>query len=973
MASLLLEGDDLEQLLLRAQREGGPHARIVRAEKVRHGGVMGFFAREGYEVALEIPDDAPGASPTPPAGMPAAGADRAPVEALLDRLQDRLVDTSEVTVADLNAPAQNPLVHNTPAQNMPPQPSPAPDAADAADADLPSFTPFGATFEAALQEFGDVVQEAQAREALTRPAFLARKQRATAALEQAAVEPSEPDALQPDTLQPEAPQPTTPEPTAPEPTALDQRPAVEPAPVDQPDPKVVPMPPEQVSTGHDPVLPASGEFEDPFAVPFASEPATRPIRSAETLVSPLDIRSAASLETPAAPVAPDTVVGRTLAEPAPAADILTVPLGAAARRPVPTVVPPPARHSRRRALDDAGPTLSDMLDPVLAVERVAARSVAGQPLSAPQDLVFQVPVPGFDPDRAARRDVDWERELALAAHTAAYAAVYASVHEDGIAGAQGLGLAARGGRAVAVEPAPHLVDDPLFGPLPSQAPFRPAVFEPVSSGARHGVLPPLPPAGDAWRRSSRHSSEWGTPVPSGHWGFVPTSAHMVIEDPTADAGRTEAGSRPEFTALLDQLRSPATSESSDGRHAAQETAWTTGDSLDELIPEPIAAEVAWTVVEHLDGRGEAAEYQPDEAPDADATAQPATVSTTGPTTAQTAGPAPWDAAALGNDMVESIRRQAQAAIDEVYSTAGLVEEAVRMNSASAAIPMPRRESLRTLSERAAAPSSPSGADLQVSEAIDDTFDTIGTADTIGSADAIDETDPAGLDEPDQYTLDDPTVADLPDLNAGVMRDAGRLIVDQLTLRGLGVPSAFVERMRGGDRYADVWRSLEHLPVPDIDPDVPLVAVIGAPESVLLESHRVAVDLATDDAPRPVVHVPAGATVDLPALIGRHTHCVVAIETDGSGDYSQVLEPLGRIAPGAVIVVLDAHDELADARRWLFSLGDVDAIALDGVSTSPTPALMMQLGVPITRLDGIPIDRLTWTALLCAQLEAANPA
>ena len=76
---------------------------------------------------------------------------------------------------------------------------------------------------------------------------------------------------------------------------------------------------------------------------------------------------------------------------------------------------------------------------------------------------------------------------------------------------------------------------------------------------------------------------------------------------------------------------------------------------------------------------------------------------------------------------------------------------------------------------------------------------------------------------------------------------------------------------------------------------------------------------------------------------------------------------------AVIVVLDAHDELADARRWLFSLGDVDAIALDGVSTSPTPALMMQLGVPITRLDGIPIDRLTWTALLCAQLEAANPA
>jgi hypothetical protein len=52
--NLLLEGDDLEALLLRAHREGGTSARIVRAEKVRRGGVLGFFAREGFEVAVEI-------------------------------------------------------------------------------------------------------------------------------------------------------------------------------------------------------------------------------------------------------------------------------------------------------------------------------------------------------------------------------------------------------------------------------------------------------------------------------------------------------------------------------------------------------------------------------------------------------------------------------------------------------------------------------------------------------------------------------------------------------------------------------------------------------------------------------------------------------------------------------------------------------------------------------------------------------
>ena len=54
--TLLLEADDLELLLERAHAEGGPAARIVRAEKIRHGGVLGFFAKERFEVALEIPD-----------------------------------------------------------------------------------------------------------------------------------------------------------------------------------------------------------------------------------------------------------------------------------------------------------------------------------------------------------------------------------------------------------------------------------------------------------------------------------------------------------------------------------------------------------------------------------------------------------------------------------------------------------------------------------------------------------------------------------------------------------------------------------------------------------------------------------------------------------------------------------------------------------------------------------------------------
>lgn len=65
---LLLDGEDLRALMLRVREEMGPDARIVKAERVRTGGVGGFFAREHYELTVEVPD--------PPAGRPAPRAAR---------------------------------------------------------------------------------------------------------------------------------------------------------------------------------------------------------------------------------------------------------------------------------------------------------------------------------------------------------------------------------------------------------------------------------------------------------------------------------------------------------------------------------------------------------------------------------------------------------------------------------------------------------------------------------------------------------------------------------------------------------------------------------------------------------------------------------------------------------------------------------------------------------------------------------
>lgn len=47
---LLFEGKDLEEVLSEAQLVFGPEVEIVQANRVRKGGVFGFFAREWYEV-----------------------------------------------------------------------------------------------------------------------------------------------------------------------------------------------------------------------------------------------------------------------------------------------------------------------------------------------------------------------------------------------------------------------------------------------------------------------------------------------------------------------------------------------------------------------------------------------------------------------------------------------------------------------------------------------------------------------------------------------------------------------------------------------------------------------------------------------------------------------------------------------------------------------------------------------------------
>ena len=97
MASQLrFEGRELEELLERVRREVGVDAHIIEANRIRKGGIGGFFAKEGYEVLVDAPVNG-----TP---RPAPGRARVPTS-VLDLAEETSASERE-QVIDLSEPAR---------------------------------------------------------------------------------------------------------------------------------------------------------------------------------------------------------------------------------------------------------------------------------------------------------------------------------------------------------------------------------------------------------------------------------------------------------------------------------------------------------------------------------------------------------------------------------------------------------------------------------------------------------------------------------------------------------------------------------------------------------------------------------------------------------------------------------------------------------------------------------------------------
>jgi hypothetical protein len=112
---VLLEGPAIEPLLAQVREEYGSGVRIISADKVRSGGFGGFFAKQHYELSVEVPDntkddrnDMAYRKPSPVAALTAARTQEPPaqtLEQLLERAEsrDRVLPDSSA-----DSPAESP-------------------------------------------------------------------------------------------------------------------------------------------------------------------------------------------------------------------------------------------------------------------------------------------------------------------------------------------------------------------------------------------------------------------------------------------------------------------------------------------------------------------------------------------------------------------------------------------------------------------------------------------------------------------------------------------------------------------------------------------------------------------------------------------------------------------------------------------------------------------------------------------------
>ncbi|MCC2334171.1 hypothetical protein [Cellulomonas wangsupingiae] len=119
-----------------------------------------------------------------------------------------------------------------------------------------------------------------------------------------------------------------------------------------------------------------------------------------------------------------------------------------------------------------------------------------------------------------------------------------------------------------------------------------------------------------------------------------------------------------------------------------------------------------------------------------------------------------------------------------------------------------------------------------------------------------------------------------------------------------------------------------------------------------------------DAGGPVTALPRdGGTAQVVALRTGHEH----------QDRARAARALAVLGADQVWAVVDARTKPADVAAWVAAVGverRVDALAVHGLLDTAAPGTVLEAGVPVAWVDGVPASRLVWAAALGQELDTA---
>ena len=103
---------------------------------------------------------------------------------------------------------------------------------------------------------------------------------------------------------------------------------------------------------------------------------------------------------------------------------------------------------------------------------------------------------------------------------------------------------------------------------------------------------------------------------------------------------------------------------------------------------------------------------------------------------------------------------------------------------------------------------------------------------------------------------------------------------------------------------------------------------------------------------------------------RERASIVVIDTELSAEKpAWAYHVLAALEPSATWGVVDATRKTEDVAAWVTDLGGVDALAVNDLDATSSPAAVLQLDVPVGRIDGRPASPALWAALLTERLAA----